>query len=327
MSVNNQSSPAVHVVILNWNGLEDTLECLESVVKLAHPNLVIHVVDNGSDRDESLVIKKRFQQVNVIRQNKNLGFCEGNNVAIRESLSSGADYVLLLNNDTLVPSDLISTLLKEAENLENVGAVNPIILDPENKIWSAGVTWEAKAAGFRRIVSALSYEEVRKERPYLTEHSCGCCMLIPARVIREVGLLDPKYFAFYDEPEWCGRMEKSGFKCYVIPSAFIYHKVSRSTPTLIRMYLLHRNRLLWMKSYLPYRERIKSYPLLIRELVWHLCNKFGISLRSKDTYSREYSEMVVIAWMDYLRGRFGVWPERIEELVNSSKKNQSDVLR
>src|SRR5712692_152515 len=120
--------PTVHVILLNWNGLSETLECLESLRKQQHPFVKIVVVDNGSIKNEASIIEREYPEVKVLRQGRNLGFCGGNNVGIRQAVADGADYVLILNNDTIAPPELITELLHASEKLERVGAVSPLIL-------------------------------------------------------------------------------------------------------------------------------------------------------------------------------------------------------
>jgi GT2 family glycosyltransferase len=309
------SVPSVHIVILNWNGLADTRECLASLGEQSYPSLRIHVVDNGSAHDEAATIEREFPRVNVLRQERNLGFCEGNNVGIRRALEKGADYVLILNNDTLVPSNLIRTLIDESAPLEAVGAVSPVILyHPQREtVWFAGAVWDGLTAGFRHVLAGRPRAELREQEPYRSAYACGCCLLVHASVLRRIGLMDARYFAYYDEADWCSRMKEAGLECYVIPRAVLYHKVSGSTPSIISTYLMARNRLLWMKEHLKARERLKSYPYLLKETLWNFCNLGGIR-RRKHSLSVEQSKAMLLASRDFLRGKFGAWPKRVEQL-------------
>ena len=309
------SIPSVHVVILNWNGLADTLECLASLREQNYPRLKIHVVDNGSAAHEAATIEREHPEVNVLRQDKNLGFCEGNNVGIRHALEEGADYVLILNNDTLVPPDLVSELIDESAPLETVGAVSPVILYHPNHetVWFAGSVWDGETAGFRHVLAGRPRTELKEEQPYESAYACGCCLLVHSSVLRKIGLMDARYFAYYDEADWCSRMKEAGLACYVIPRAILYHKVSGSTPSIISTYLMARNRLLWMKEHLTRRERLKSYPYLVKETLWNFCNLGGI-LRRKHPLSTAQSKAMLLASRDFLRGKFGAWPKRLEQL-------------
>jgi GT2 family glycosyltransferase len=313
-------TPSVHIVILNWNGLADTLECLASVRELAYPNLRVQVVDNASGNNEAEIIEKAFPEVNVLKQKENLGFCGGCNAGMKQALAEGADFVMLLNNDALVSPNLIESLLNGYESLENPGAVSPVIFNyPETeKIWFSIAEWEAVwKSGEAKFRLALdeNYESLKNKKPYPTEFACGCCLFVSAGVIRQVGFFDERYFAFYDEAEWCVRMKKQGLTSYIIPSAFMYHKVGGSTPSLVATYLLNRNRLLWAAENLSFSQKIKSYPVLAKEFVWHLLNVGNIIPKSKRYIERERSRAFLQGYKDYFLGRLGKWGEETEKLI------------
>lgn len=308
--------PSVYIVTLNWNGLDDTLECLSSLYSLEYPNLTVAVVDNGSMKDEADAIETAFPEAVVLKQSENLGFCGGCNLGIKYALDHCADFVMLLNNDTLVPRDLIEQLLAGMKGVDNVGAVSPLILEhPEtDKVWFSKAEWDASRAQFRldaRGENGMSLE------PFSSEFACGCCMLIPAEVLRKVGLLDERYFAFYDEADWCSRARSLGLESWVIPTATMFHKVSRSTPGLVSTYLLSRNRLLWMKENLSFRIRLKSLTYLLKEYIWHRANLFGLT---GPVYSKAHSRAVIRGYSDYFRGKFYKWDRSTEEILFGSSQ-------
>jgi len=311
---NNSQSPLVYIVTLNWNGLEDTLECLESLQTLNYPAVKAVVVDNASKNDEARTIAQKFPNAAVLEQSKNLGFCGGCNVGIKYALENDADFIMLLNNDTLVPPELIEKLLAGFENLKDAGAVSPIILEypATEKIWFSRARWEGAEAQFRLSKPDEKYEDFAGQNPYLSDFACGCCLFAPATMFENIGLFDERYFAFYDEAEWCSRLKEKGFESYVIPSAFMYHKVSRSTPSLVSTYLLSRNRLLWMKENLPAGEKIKSMPYLLKDVVWHFGNLLGLT---KKYYTKQHSRAVLQGWKDYLLGRYYKWGKAAEKII------------
>lgn len=302
------------IVLLNWNGLEDTLECIASIARADDPNVRVIVVDNGSSGNQAEHIATAFPKVTVLPQAENLGFCGGCNVGIQYALEHGAEYVMLLNNDTLVPKDAIEKLITAAERLPDAGAVSPVILEhpATEKVWYSNARWIAEEAQFRLAYPDENYNEIRGRAPYATEFACGCCMLIPRAALENVGLLDERYFAFYDEADWCERAHRLGLRSYVVPSANIHHKVSRSTPSLVSTYLLTRNRLLWMKENLAFKIRFRSAKYLVRDFVWHVANLFGLT---KKYYSRDHSRAVIRGYRDYFLGRFGKWGRSTETLI------------
>lgn len=306
--------PSIYIVILNWNGLEDTLECIASVMALSAPGITTVVVDNASKDGQAESISEQHPTVVVLPQTENLGFCGGCNVGIEYAIEHGADHVMLLNNDTLIPPDLIEELLSGMENLENVAAVSPVILEhPDTaKVWYSGARWDTAEAQFRLSTPGERYGDTSTRGAYETEFACGCCMLIPVPVLEKVGLLDERYFAFYDEAAWCARARRDGLRSYVIPSAFMYHKVSRSTPALVSTYLLTRNRLLWMKENLKLRVRLQSLSYLARELVWHLANLGNLTSGS---FSKSHSRAVVLGYKHYFEKKLGRWDKSIDRLL------------
>jgi GT2 family glycosyltransferase len=296
------------------------LECLTSVRDLSYPNLRVHVVDNASEKSEAETIEQAFAEVNILRQKENLGFCGGCNAGIERALAENADYIMLLNNDALVSPGLVENLLDAYEKLENPGAVSPIIFKyPETKnIWFSIARWETDwktgEAKFRLALDE-NYESLKSRKPYETEFACGCCLFISAEVVRAVGTFDERYFAFYDEAEWCARMKRQGFASYIVPTAFMYHKVGGSTPGLVATYLLNRNRLLWASENLSFSQKMRSYPVMAKEFVWHLLNIVNIIPESKRYVPQERSRAFLQAYKDYFLRRFGKWNAEAEKVI------------
>ncbi|MFC1663959.1 glycosyltransferase family 2 protein [Patescibacteria group bacterium] len=219
--------PQIFIVILNWNGLSDTLECLSSLGEINYPNYKIVVVDNGSKNKEAEIIKEKYPEIHLIKNEKNQGFAEGNNIGMRYAFKKGADYILLLNNDTVVSPDFLNTLVDFAQKQKRIGAVGPKILYyNSNKIWFNGgkILWWI---GFNRHLECLKENKKSKIKfPLEVDYITGCCILFKKESLEKVGLLDPLYFNYYEEVDWCFRAKKVGFKNMVVPKAVIWHKVS-----------------------------------------------------------------------------------------------------
>lgn len=294
--------------------MEDTLECLSSLEKLTYSNVRIVVVDNASKNNEAETIERKFPAAAVLKQTENLGFCGGCNVGIKYALENDADYVMLLNNDTLVSSDLLEKLLDGSKNLENVGAISPIILSyPEKEaIWFSRAEWKKERAAFSLRKETDKYSELKNRAPYETEFTCGCCLFAPTEMFRREGLLDERYFAFFDEAEWCARIKRKGFKFYVVPTAAIFHKGSRSTPGLVSTYLMTRNRLLWMKENLSFRKRLESFPFLAKNLLGQFLNISGLT---KEHMPKQHSRAIIQGYKDYFLGNFYKWDKKTEKII------------
>jgi GT2 family glycosyltransferase len=306
--------PLVAIILLNWNGLEDTLECLASLDKLTYPTVEVIVVDNGSEGDQAAAIADAFPKTTVLAQKENLGFCGGCNVGIKYALEHGAAYVMLLNNDTIVSPDLIEELLKGTEGLENPGAISPLILSyPDtNRVWYSDAYWIPGTAQFRLERDTDEPSDLGKRHPYETQFACGCCLLASTDAFKKVGVLDERYFAFYEEADWCARSHRLGFTSYVVPRGRIFHKGSRSTPSFVAVYLMTRNRLLWMKDNLTFFERLRSFLFLSKEVIWHAANLAGLT---GSHFSKRHSRIVLRSYADYFRGRFYRWPADLESLL------------
>lgn len=256
----------VHIVLLNWNNEEDTLECIKSLQEIDYNNYETIIVDNGSEKESVLKIKKEYPEIKIIENKKNIGFAGGNNVGIKYAMENGADYVLLLNNDTTVEKDFLNKLVEKGESDEKNGLVGAKIYfhNEPDRIWFAGgkVNWlknKGTHIGLDEIDKG-QYDEI-KEVDYLT----GCCLLIKKEVIEKisqadlnsrsrvglnsrsrVGLsprsrvgLSPRsnqieflaedYFLYYEDTDFCLRAKNADYKCLYVPQAKIYHKISRST--------------------------------------------------------------------------------------------------
>lgn len=306
--------PAVYIVILNWNGLEDTLECISSLEKLTYTNVKIIVVDNGSGNNEAETIEQKFPAATVLKQAENIGFCGGCNVGIKYALENNADYVMLLNNDTLVSLDLLGNLLTGMNDLDNVGAISPLILwyPEKEKIWFSHAEWKKERAAFSLFKATDNYSKLKDSSPYETEFTCGCCLFASADMFRQEGLFDERYFAFFDEAEWCARLKRKDFKFYVVPTATIFHKGSRSTPGLVSTYLMTRNRLLWMKENLSFRNRLQSFPFLTKNLLGQFLNILGLT---KEHMSKQHSRAIIQGYKDYFLGNFYKWDKKTEKII------------
>lgn len=223
------TDPLVYIVVLNWNGREDTLACLRSLEPVWSERTKGVVVDNGSTDGTPDAIRAAFAAVEVLETGRNLGFTGGNNVGLRFALDSGADYVLLLNNDTVVDPLFVREMLKVAARSEEIGFVSPKIyfLDPPDLLWFAGARFSTRT-GYGRVIGygepdRGQYDDVRPiDRP------CGCAVLVSRRLCREAGLMEDKLFLYVDEVEWMLRGRKHGFKACYAPKAKVWHKVSAS---------------------------------------------------------------------------------------------------
>jgi GT2 family glycosyltransferase len=168
--------PKISIIVLNWNGKIDTLECLQSVYRIDYTNFDVIVVDNGSSDDSVQAIRDSFPEVTVLETNENLGFAGGNNVGIRYALKNGADYIFLLNNDTIVDPRILKQFIEVSKSIDDRGILGAKIYyynEPE-KIWYAGAKWVDKSSqcdhlGEGKIDDGISFNTITE-----TGYACGC---------------------------------------------------------------------------------------------------------------------------------------------------------
>ncbi len=241
--------PKIAIIILNWNGLPDTLECLKSLQKIEYPNYAVVVIDNGSRGNDAEVIRRKFGNfVSVIQEEKNLGFAGGCNVGIRWALHSNANYVFLLNNDTIVDPNVLIELIKAFQNDAQIGIVGPKVYfyEQPNIIYTAGGKvnfW----TGNTPLIGKCAVDHGQFDDIEEVDYVCGCALLIKEETIKQIGLLNEKYFAYYEETEWCTKARKTGFKIVYAPKAKIWHKSSKTGTSELGMYYMTRNRFLFVK--------------------------------------------------------------------------------
>jgi GT2 family glycosyltransferase len=241
--------PKVFIIILNWNGWKDTIECLKSLKKIGYPNYQIVLVDNGST-DESVFQLKNFcsednEGLIFLENQNNLGFAGGNNVGIKRALENQADYVLLLNNDTTVEPDFLTQLVKAAESDKKIGILGPKInfYDHKDRIWFLG----GKINRLLNKGTHLYYDQIDSaenlpNKSFEVDYFTGCALLIKKEVIKKIGLMWDGYFLYYEDTDWNLKAKKNGWKIIIAPKAKIYHKVSRSTKPGSSSYVYYHTR-------------------------------------------------------------------------------------
>ena len=256
MFLRRNEKPLVYIILINWNGLEDTLECLESLRKIAYPNFRVIVVDNGSKDNQAEIIKEKFPEIKLIKNKQNMGYVIANNQGIELALKRSADYILLLNNDTVVERNFLDILIKYAEQSKNVGILSPKILYYDfNKIWSVG--GKILPGGITILTGKGKDHNCYTTEVIETDFVSGCAMLIKRSVIETIGFLDPIYFAYFEDADFCLRAKNFGYKIVVIPKSVIYHKKSSSSGirgsfrklSPLQYYLLTRNQILFIKKF------------------------------------------------------------------------------
>jgi GT2 family glycosyltransferase len=295
--------PRVVVVVLNWNGRDDTLACLESLSRSDWPNTTTIVVDNGSDEEIAPAVAERFPDVLVVRNESNLGFAGGMNTGTRKALETDADYVLLLNNDTEVDRTMIRKLVEAAEQHPDAGIVSPLdfFRDSPQTISMIGLRFDPRRGynGPPMGRGERDHGQLRGVRE--VDASAGTAMLVPLPAVREVGLLDEDLFLYIEDIDWALRMRRAGKRIYTAMEARLWHAQAASsggeaTPQVT--YYTTRNTFVVTARHAPMRgprAAIRHLEILSANLVHAL----------RSPHRLGHLRAVIAAWRDYLRGRLG----------------------
>jgi len=292
---------SVSIVILNWNCVEDTLKCLDSLKLSTYENVSIQVIDNGSKEDEGSVIKSRYPEVILTRVKTNQGFVGGSNIGIEKAILEGATYILLLNSDTVVDKDAIGEMVAAAESDQEIAAVGSKVFFMENPkiLMHFGLFVDLSTSHIVSDGYDTTGENFREIKEY--DFVGGCCILLRTSVVKEIGLLDKRFFAYFEETDWCFRAKEKGYKIVGTPLASIWHKVPYppiDKRGAFQQYLVTRNRLLFTKkhyggSFVWYVIRtLKSYFILP-------------VLKSIKQRSFNGLKSYLFAYWDYFRGNWG----------------------
>jgi hypothetical protein len=248
-------------IIVNYNGANDTISCVNSLIVQNVPIYKIVIVDNNSPNNDYELLKKTFENdsnVIVLKSPKNGGFAYGNNIGIKHILEFfEPDFFLLINNDTIADRYMHEELLKayEKSNDKRVGIVTGKIYyyNEKNKIWHAGGYFsKLKCSGYhfdynKYDENSTKYEEI-KEITFAT----GCLWLLPVSVIKNVGYLPEEYFLYLEDTDYCLKLQQQGYKIIYTPKAKVWHKVgasSKNTEQTPNYYFINRNRIILCKKY------------------------------------------------------------------------------
>ena len=222
--------PKVFIVVLNWNGYQDTLECINSLKAVTYSNYRIVLVDNDSTDGSEALLRERFPDIDIIQTGHNLGFTGGNNIGMRYALDNGTDYILLLNNDTTVHKEFVTELVPIAEADKTAGMLCPKIYfhDRPDIIWYAGASFHSWL-GWGRHRGYNDRDRGQFDLTEETERPTGCSLMVSRAVCEKIGLLREEYFCYCEDLDWGMRAQNAGYKIMYVPASKVWHKVSRST--------------------------------------------------------------------------------------------------
>jgi len=264
------SDPLVISIVLNWNGYDDVRRCLRSLQKVSYENHDIFLIDNGSTDGSVEKIKTEFPDITIICNESNLGFSAGNNIGIGRAINQEAEYVWILNNDVVIPSDrILSNMIETMEKYNRISILSPEVKKhPEREeLWfdQGVINWSTGAAYHRcnyrwyvhgPAASATSTRLSEDLRP--NDYVPLCCALCRTSALSSVGLLPTGYFLYYEDVDLCTQLRENGFDIATDPKECVYHRIAgssgaRKNPT--QSYYSARNRVLLAKRH---SDRISS---------------------------------------------------------------------
>lgn len=318
----------VTIIVLNWNRPDDTLACVKSLRPQRHSPCEILVVDNGSTDKSVSRFQAEIPDIRLLLNPRNLGFAEGNNAGIRQALEGGAEAVLLLNNDTVADPLLVQALVDAAATHPRVGFLGARVLYHEapRRIWMGKPVWDVRTCRFEHVGLKEDEAAGAPEAPSAAAYACGCAVLVPRRTIEEVGLMDPRFFCYYEEIDWCFRGAARGWESLYVPAARVWHKVpltpgGRQSPLVC--YYRARNSLLWAERHLTGTQRWRMFTNMAAgtfdRLGWQEAGLRAQAQRMYWNLLTVHRDPLMRAWrrgvLDYLCRRFGEAPDAVKRLA------------
>ncbi len=294
--------PFVITVILNTNRCVDTLEVLDSLKNSTYENHAILVLDNASTDGSVEAIQKEFPEVEIIPLRENLGYAGNNNVGIDAAINKGADWVFVLNEDTILAGDCLAFLVEVGKSDPAIGIVGPMVYhhNEPDVIQSAGGSlgpyWQSQHRGQNE------QDTGQYPQPEEVEWISGCAIMVRSAAIKRVGALDARFFYYWEETEWCLRTRKDGWRIIFVPQAKIWHKgVQRDyRPNPSVTYYSTRNRLLMLAKH---RAPLKVWA----QTSWQIARTLtSWTIRPKWRSMREHRNAMGRGVFDFLNHRWGM---------------------
>jgi len=298
---------SVGIVVLNWNGKDDTVECLHSLYHCSYTNMHIYIVDNASSDGSVAIIEKIFADkinLTIIESGGNLGFSGGNNVGSKQAIDDGMEYVMLLNNDTEVDPGFIEPLVNVFEEDESVGVATSKIYfaHPSKKLWFFGGFMD-RNSGIGGPVGGQVEDVGQFDKVLECDYATGCVLMAKSSLLKRVGLLDDDYFYLCEDADFCFRVNDIGLKILAIPESIVWHKVSASLEggeeSPFRLYFRARNQMMLVS------KNRKNYKLSTHGLF--LLKFHGLYLARRILKGMPFKGTLYYMWglWDYFIGRTG----------------------
>jgi GT2 family glycosyltransferase len=266
-------APLVSICVVNFNGIRFLREFFESLYSQTYKNFEVIFVDNDSTDASVEYTENNYQKVKVIKNKKNSGYADGNNIAYSESKG---DYLLIVNNDIVFKEDLIENLLYAFSDIKNLGVVQPMVrlYADQDKLDACGSFWTS--TGFNYHLGIYKQFNLPIYNTSIQLYSVkGMCMMTKRSVIEEIGLFDPDFWCYFEETDFCHRALLAGYECWYYPKSYVFHHLggsSNKNPNFQIQYHSFKNRLC---SYLKNLEIINLLKILPVYFLMNLCWSFG----------------------------------------------------
>lgn len=298
------------IVVLDFNGLEDSRRCLASIERSERGGILVLFVDNGSHPPTAPSIGAEFPWVRVIRREENGGWAGGNNAGLKAALEAGAPHVILLNNDTVVAPQLVPRLLAAAASRPDCGILGPIInyLDEPDVVMTDGVVFNAPGAPGeffgRRVVNIVRAVAPRVEEVDIVN---GCALMISAEAVARIGLIDERFFLIHEESDLCLRTLAAGMRCGVVAEPLVWHKGSsafKRTGSRYQRYYDSRNLILLLRKHARTHQRGRSLARSWFEYARYVYYRWSIE---REAGEADAADAVIEGILDGLASRHGAY--------------------
>jgi len=298
--------PRVGIVLVNWKGCPQTIECLESLRSLTYGNYFVIVVDNASPDGSEETLRQRYPEHTVIQSDSNRGFAGGSNFGIRHALCNAADYVLLLNNDTRVDKMLLDHLVRCSESNTQIGLTGGRIdyMSPPDKVWACGGCFNVNTGQAKHFLSEAEFKAFDCHQAWY-RYLPACLVLVRRRCFEELGLLSERFFHLAEDVDFCLRAQRNGWLLALAPDARVFHRGSASLPRFSPLYNYYeqRNRLMIIREY---RMPGNSVCATLKDALVIL-SRITLTLATVDRFSHVVrgAWFLLLAVHDFLRGKEG----------------------
>lgn len=278
----NKSGDKVSIILLNYNSFKDTIECVLSLNKhIDHSNYQIVIVDNASTDGSSIHLKQflekeQLSQVHFIQSEVNGGFSNGNNLGIQFAINQlDAEFIWLLNNDTVIKEDALSPLLKAMKSNKEIGILGSLLLfyHDTNVIQASGGSFYPKKARIVQEDYNMNINKLTDLKLKLVDFPIGASMFVSKEFLDKVGYLSEDYFLYFEELDWAERAKLKGYKCFVELNSKVFHKQGASTKNQVyskknlkMMYYQFRNLITFYKKYYPSLSHIAYFMVMLRAI-------------------------------------------------------------